>query len=811
MKTKRFKRICLTSVIGLFSLMPISTFILPNNSYRSNLDLKTSKIEDYDYTKNDFDFTKQQDIIDKAKVSAFDPRKTENYLTPVKNQGSEGLCWSYAAMAAAEISILKSGMWKGNPEMLDLSEKNLDWNVNVRNGQNDLLDLNEQDRWSKVLGKGNSSQYATQTLTQWLSPVNEKMHNGTNMHSYINPDYKVQNAIYIPLHRDSEGYVDNTNPISIAWMKQAIMKYGALTASFEVTKSSHANDTYYNTNCIKDEGSSGHVITIVGWDDNIEANKYYPEAKVKGGWICKNSWGKSFQEEGYFYMSYDSSLRDIIAYQYMPSSYTYQNNYYWDSPTESSLIDKFRTTKKAINIFPVRNASNNTHESVDGIQVGINGINSTIKINIYDDIDIDMMQNPNHAGFKLTKPALTKQVSFPMPGVYTVNLEDSVPVMKGKYFGVEVEIVKGENGPSYQQRVDDISSFMVATGTNTTSQDDLSYIFDNESNHYIRSNSIQDSNNVVRIRALTNTSATSNHKTNDISFAKLKLDRTSLFLDDIDTYPTFKSLMLEQEQLDINDFNITYKQSLWDDVVVYRDNKMIGRVEVTITPKKDTPYIGSLKTYLNVIVGRAPNINGLGHYENIGTNDYVQKHMGIINLYAGPSIKKYSDFKLPTGFKWSHPNNNVDVNNITSSLYYSEPQTSKFYRTTSWEPNNIKITKKEEDVHPLEPISLIKINNHSNEQGVDSSISTVPNNRPSTPMDVPEKQQDDNPPIINQIVPNQVIPSIPDKSNDSNNSSINVVMLSISIVGSLVLLGLTISFIVLGIKHHKLKKENNNK
>ena len=48
---------------------------------------------------------------------------------------------------------------------------------------------------------------------------------------------------------------------------------------------------------------------IVGWDDHYPKENFNMELEGDGAFICTNSWGEDFGDQGYFYVSYyDSNI-----------------------------------------------------------------------------------------------------------------------------------------------------------------------------------------------------------------------------------------------------------------------------------------------------------------------------------------------------------------------------------------------------------------------------------------------------------------------------------------------------------------------
>jgi C1A family cysteine protease len=221
----------------------------------------------------------------------FDPR-TAKLVTPVKNQQSNGACWAFAAVGAIESYIkLKTG------RELDFSEEhirkfNSAINPNFGAVNRSAADGGNFDIVAAYLlnNFGLVAEYSVPYTTNqtWDGAVMS----GAQIRSYINGTASVYN-----------------NNSSI---KNAIVNNGAVVASMWAGDGIDPNSlsTYYNsTNKCFYRGSNvvnNHAVLIVGWDDNFSKTKFNSgnQPAWDGAYLVKNSWGTTWGDGGYFWVSY---------------------------------------------------------------------------------------------------------------------------------------------------------------------------------------------------------------------------------------------------------------------------------------------------------------------------------------------------------------------------------------------------------------------------------------------------------------------------------------------------------------------------
>lgn len=225
-------------------------------------------------------------------------------VTPVRNQIC-GSCWAHAVIASFESNFLMNN-YKENFKEIDLNSP-----------QN--LDLSEQ-QLLRCSGAGTCSGGWMSGSCNWLCSENISISRESQnpMQGNLGPSCAEQkpalNNDYVVVDWDMVSDVkDDWQVPTVAKMKEAIVKHGAITAAF-IAKREDFDDFFKNyTDGVYDlpfpkedwEAKKGsfifHAVTIIGWDDNKQA------------WLFKNSWGPGWGNQGYGWMGYKSSNIGMAA------------------------------------------------------------------------------------------------------------------------------------------------------------------------------------------------------------------------------------------------------------------------------------------------------------------------------------------------------------------------------------------------------------------------------------------------------------------------------------------------------------------
>ena len=131
-------------------------------------------------------------------------------------------------------------------------------------------------------------------------------------------------------------------------VKKAVMDTGAVMCSFYTGSGTidSATDKVFH----KDPHQTDHAVAIAGWDDQYARTEFQDQGvqpNADGAWLCRNSWGENWAEDGYFWISYeDATLTEFCSFRAEPSDY-FDHIYTYDGALSLGSI----TYPKGANIF----------------------------------------------------------------------------------------------------------------------------------------------------------------------------------------------------------------------------------------------------------------------------------------------------------------------------------------------------------------------------------------------------------------------------------------------------------------------------
>jgi C1A family cysteine protease len=233
----------------------------------------------------------------------FDLRNVDghNYVTPVKSQ-SGGTCWTHGTMASLESNILRSGQpWIAYlPEQSYpcMDEYHLDW----WNGFNEYYneDITPPTGEGLVVHNGGDYLVAAAYFARNDGAVDRYLTTGTLYQgSYSSPALQHGSNYDYYFPREIEWLTAGTELENIDAIKEALQTYGVVATAICWSAGFYNGTwgTFYQPP--SSDLLPNHSVAIAGWDDTLTT-----QAPQPGAWLCKNSWGTSWGQSGYFWISY---------------------------------------------------------------------------------------------------------------------------------------------------------------------------------------------------------------------------------------------------------------------------------------------------------------------------------------------------------------------------------------------------------------------------------------------------------------------------------------------------------------------------
>jgi C1A family cysteine protease len=326
--------------------------------------------------------------------------RTRGKVSLVKDQDPYGTCWAFASLGSLESCLLPGENW-------NFSEDNLVLNSGF-------------DSHGNAYDRGGNILMSTAYLVRWGGPVTESddKYGDGNTPPGLSPRKHVQEVDWIPARG---GPLDNDN------VKRAVVQYGGVDVAIDWVGFASGSPTYNaSTRSYYSLGGAytNHEVLVVGWDDNYPATNFALPPPGNGAFIVKNSWGTSFGDYGYFYVSYYDTMfgrSDIMAaYDDGEPIANYSGIYQYDPLGDVNSMGYSSPTGWFANVFTAQATSS---LSAVGFYTLAPGTSYEV-----------------HAGASLGAIVLRTSGTLSYMGYHTVKLPKPVALTRGQPFVVAVKV-----------------------------------------------------------------------------------------------------------------------------------------------------------------------------------------------------------------------------------------------------------------------------------------------------------------------------------------------------------------------------------
>lgn len=356
--------------------------------------------------------------------------------TVVRKQGNLGTCWASAALTALETTLMPEEDYYFSADHMSL---------------NNSFNLKQYE--------GGSSTMSTAYLLAWQGPVLEQddPYGDGKTDSQLAPVKHVQEIQMIEAKE-------------LQKIKEMVYKYGGVqTSLYSIMQNSFDYSKYYNekTNayCYVGTEKPNHDVVIIGWDDNYPKENFSADIESDGAFICQNSWGTKFGDNGIFYVSYyDSNIgMHNIVYTKVEDPDNYAGIYQSDLCGWVGKLGYEKEDAWFANAYTAEKA-----EFLDAVGFYATGVDTEYEVYVCENFtDVSSLQG---------ELKLAASGSFVNEGYYTVKLNEMMKLEAGQKFAVVVKIktpnekkpVAVEYSSDYYTRTVDITDgegYVSADGT----------------------------------------------------------------------------------------------------------------------------------------------------------------------------------------------------------------------------------------------------------------------------------------------------------------------------------------------------------
>lgn len=281
-----------------------SPLVFYNNDYYVSIE-DMAKILGYEVQINLDTYTmKATNTVESSSIvpTSFDLR-TEGRVSDVRNQGGYGTCWAFAAVSALESSLLPEQKTLFSVDHMTMSNS---------------FHANQYDGGEYTMGMA--------YLAAWQGPVYES--DDPYGDGETNPNLAAKK------HVQEMQIIESKD---LKRIKECVFLYGGVQSSlYSTMTNNNAGNAYYNNKanayCYIGTEKPNHDVLIVGWDDNYPKENFKLKLEGDGAFICQNSWGDKFGDNGFFYVSYyDTNIgTHNVAYTKIEDTDNYSKIYQSD-------------------------------------------------------------------------------------------------------------------------------------------------------------------------------------------------------------------------------------------------------------------------------------------------------------------------------------------------------------------------------------------------------------------------------------------------------------------------------------------------
>lgn len=312
----------------------------------------------------------------------------------IKDQGTKSTCWAAASLAALESSLLPEEEYIFSTDNMSL-ENSFGLSQNV----------------------GGEYTMSLAYLVSWQGPVLEE----------DDPYDGEGKADIAPVKHVQEAQIIESK--DLMKIKEAVFKYGGVqTSIYSTLLNADSSSPYYNkeTNsyCYVGAEKPNHDVVIIGWDDSYSKDNFPGNLEGDGAFICQNSWGESFGDNGVFYVSYYDTNVGIhnLAYTDIQDTDNYDNIYQTDLCGWVGHLGFNRESIYGANIYTARK-----DETVQAAGFYATGKNTEYEIYIAKNCE---------GAAELSERQLAASGKLDNAGYYTIEFDEPVSVDKGERFAV---------------------------------------------------------------------------------------------------------------------------------------------------------------------------------------------------------------------------------------------------------------------------------------------------------------------------------------------------------------------------------------